>query len=80
MTKEKDETEVKNYRFIIRLKSPKEYVTKDGVTKQIESYFATDCRKSEILDNAIALTIENAGGTFKINLDKSEIAEIKEIV
>lgn len=76
----KPETEVKNYKYIVRLKTPRTYKTKEGVEKQIDSYWCTELKVSELLPNSLELLQENQSGSKKITLDRLAIESVEEIL
>lgn len=76
----KVETEIKNYKYIIRLKQPRTYVDKQGMEKTFDCYFVTEYSQAEMFPNSIVMLIENQGGTRKITINKDSIDTIDEII
>jgi len=75
-----DTVEVKNYKYIIRLKTPRTYTDKNGLEKTFDCYFVSEYSQAEMFPNSIVMLIENQGGTRKITINKDSIDTIDEII
>ena len=72
--------DVKNYKYIIRLKTPRTYTDKNGIEKTFDCYFFAEYSQSEMFPNSIVMLIENQGGTRKVTLNKDSIDTIDEMI
>lgn len=72
--------DVKNYKYIIRLKTPRTYTDKNGIEKTFDCYFVAEYNQSEMFPNSIVMLIENQGGTRKVTLNKDSIDTIDEMI
>lgn len=76
----KPKLEVKNYRYILRLKKERTYIAKDGETKIVDTLFAADLEQSTLLPDSLQLTFEGTNGqTRKRTIAKDQIAEIEDL-